>query len=228
MRTVFLMDLPATNYLDALQLQRAAVEARWTGRLARDLIILLEHPPVFTLGRRGGREILLVPETKLQKRQIQIVPSERGGNITYHGPGQLVVYCILDLKAAQLAVKELVASLETIMVKIAADWRVQAHGNPSLRGAWVQQRKLGSIGVTIRRGITLHGLAFNANTDLTPFSWINPCGLQGCAMTSLAAETGRPVDMSTVRRRMTAHLADVFEVAPETVTIDLLKSLIER
>ncbi len=212
LRTAWRLDLPLTDYRQALALQHDCVEARRADRLEHDLLILLEHPPVFTLGRRGGRGNLLVPQEVLDRRNIEVVPIERGGNITYHGPGQLVVYFILDLGESRMGIRTLVDAMETAMVRTAADWGVRATGNPAFRGAWIETRKLGSVGITVRRGITFHGLAMNANTDLTPFGWINPCGIAGCAMTSLARETGAQVPMERVRRCMAGHLADIFEL----------------
>jgi lipoate-protein ligase B len=207
MRPAFLLDLPLTDYQVAWGLQRKCVEARRAGHLEHDLVILLEHPPVFTLGRRGGRANLLVAQEELDLRGIEVVSIERGGDITYHGPGQLVAYLILDLNAAQLGVRPLVGLMEAAMVRTAADWKVTAAGNPAYRGVWVGPRKLGSIGITIRRGITFHGLALNANTELAPFGWINPCGIAGCTMTSLARETGSLLPMDLVRQRIGSHLA---------------------
>lgn len=210
-QNAWLLNLPQTEYATALELQHRCAAARHDGRLDRDLFILLEHPPVFTLGRRGGLENLLIPEEELRQKGIRVVPIERGGNITYHGPGQLVVYLIIDLKAARLGVRELVVLLEAAMARTADHWNIQAEGNETFRGAWVGPRKLGSIGITIRRGITFHGLALNANTDLTPFSWINPCGIDGCTMTTLADETGKAVDMAAVREEMVRHLGDLLD-----------------
>jgi lipoate-protein ligase B len=206
----YLLNLAETPYPEAYALQTAANAARHTGRLDRDLVILLEHPPVFTLGRRGGRENLIVPEETLRTRGIEIVPVERGGDITYHGPGQLVVYLIMDLKSGRWAVVEFVSGLENAMVRTASQWGISAAGNDELRGAWIGGRKLGSVGITVRRGVTFHGLALNVNTDLEPFTWINPCGIQGCTMTSLAREIGRAVDMNQVRRQMTENLSRQF------------------
>ncbi len=228
MRTGWLLDLPLTDYREALDLQRSCVEARRSGRLENDLVIMLEHPAVFTLGRRGGRGNLLVPQEELDKRGIEVIPIERGGDITYHGPGQLVVYFIVNLNAVQMGVRALVDAMETAMVRTAADWGITASGNNAYRGAWIGRRKLGSVGITIRRGITLHGLALNANTDLTPFAWINPCGIAGCAMTSLAQETGGPLPMDRVRRRMAGHLADVFELHLTTVTASSIKEILRK
>jgi lipoate-protein ligase B len=166
----YLLELPLTDYDDALRLQHAAVQARKDGRLDRDLVMLLEHPPVFTLGRRGGKENLLVSEQWLGEKGIRIVPIERGGDITYHGPGQLVAYPIVDLNHASFKVVDFVEALENAMIHTAAQWGVDARGDPMQRGAWVQQRKLGSVGITVRRGISFHGLALNVRyRPLRPF-----------------------------------------------------------
>lgn len=226
-RTTYLLELPETAYREAYEVQLAAVGARIAGRLPRDLVIMLEHPPVFTLGRRGGRENLLVPEGVLQERGIQIVPIERGGDITYHGPGQLVVYVLVDLNAAHLKVVELVGGLEEAMVRTAAHWGIKAHGDAQMRGAWIAQRKLGSVGITIRRGVSFHGLALNVNTDLAPFGWINPCGLAGCRMTSLALETGDAVPMAQAREQMARHLEEIFQVHLAPIDMALLKGHLE-
>jgi len=227
MRPGYLLDLPQTDYLQALALQHRAVAARREGRLDRDLVVMLEHPPVFTLGRRGGRENLLVPEEVLKAKSISIVPIERGGDITYHGPGQLVVYPIIDLNAAHLAVVAFVGALEQAMVATAAHWDLPARGDAVHRGAWIGQRKLGSVGITVRRGISFHGLALNVAADLTPFTWINPCGIQACAMTTLSQETGVEVPMTTVRREMARHLSALLDLAFEDIHPERLTSLLE-
>lgn len=210
MRTAYLLELDQTDYETTLGLQRRCAAARKNGHLDRDLVMILEHLPVFTLGRRGGRQNLLVPEQTLQQRGISVVPIERGGDITYHGPGQLVAYIIFDLKSAQLSVTELVAALEKVMVATAGFWGIRASGNNTYRGAWVGKNKLGSIGITIRRGVSFHGLALNVNTDLEPFGWINPCGIQGCSMTSIAQQTDRTVTMTEARAELKRQMAATF------------------
>jgi lipoate-protein ligase B len=219
-RPAYLLDLAETPYLEAHALQTAANAARHAGHLDRDLVIMLEHPPVFTVGRRGGRENLIVPEQTLESRGIEIIPVERGGDITYHGPGQLVVYLIVDLRSRRLAVVDFVSGLESAMVRVASRWGITATGNDDLRGAWIGGRKLGSVGITVRRGITFHGLALNVNTDLEPFTWINPCGIQGCTMTSLSKEIGRVVDMDQVRRQMAEQLSGQFGLVFEVLDLE--------
>ncbi len=198
------------DYSEALRLQHRIVAARKTGALATDLLILLEHPPVFTLGRRGGRENLIVPPELLANAGIQVIQAERGGNITYHGPGQLVAYLIRDLEAAKMGVKDFVHFLEEVMIRTAAEWGVAAERNPVNRGIWVGNSKMGSIGIAIRRGITYHGLAFNVDVSLEPFGWINPCGLPDVGVTSLKQASGRSLDMPSVRRVFKSHIQTIF------------------
>ena len=224
-RPTYLLNLGQIDYLTAYRFQQDAVAARHAGRLDRDLVIMLEHPPVFTLGRRGGRDNLIVSEEMLRARQIEIVPVERGGDITYHGPGQLVVYPILDLKSTRLSVVDFVTGLEAAMVETAGHWGIKAAGNSAFRGAWVGRRKLGSVGITVRRGITFHGLALNVDTDLEPFAWINPCGIQGCTMTSLAKETGLQVNMARVRQHMAEHLGDQFGMLWEMLDFEAARKI---
>ncbi len=224
----FLLNLSLMDYRSAYQLQQDAAAARHDGRLDHDLIIVLEHPPVFTLGRRGGRDNLIVPEETLGRRGIEIVSVERGGDITYHGPGQLVVYLIMDILSERISVVDFVSGLESAMVRTAAFWGVEAAGNDEFRGAWVGRRKLGSVGITVRRGITFHGLALNVNTDLEPFTWINPCGIQECIMTSLEKETGRKVDMARVRLQLTEHLGTQFNLSWRELSFDSVKNKLAR
>ncbi len=205
------------DYLRALDLQRSLVKAKNEKRLKEDLLLLLEHPPVFTLGRRGGKENLTVSEAFLEERSIPLVQIERGGNITYHGPGQLVAYPIVDLPRRKLAVTDFVEELESVMIRIAADFGVSAARDARNRGVWVGNAKLGSIGINIRHGVSFHGLALNVNPDLTPFSWINPCGLAGVGVTSLAHAAGRRVSMDEARDSARKHFAAVFGVRLEKI-----------
>ncbi len=206
-------------YRRALALQRRLVDARWHGRLDPDVLLLLEHPAVFTLGRRGGRDNLGVSERFLAERGIAVVHVERGGDITYHGPGQIVGYPILNLRGSPLSVTDYVTALEEVMIRTAADFGVTAARDPRNRGIWVKDCKLGSVGISIRHGIAFHGFAFNVNLDLGPFSWINPCGLKGIGVTSLEKELGEPVAVAAARRAITAHIEKVLQLdlIPESI-----------
>jgi len=202
--------LGTVPYDTALALQHRLVADRVRGALEADVVLVLEHPPVFTLGRRGGAENLLVDEAFLARQGIAVVAAERGGSITYHGPGQIVVYPIVSLKAAGIKVVDFVAGLESAMMATAAAFGIAAATNPANRGVWVQGAKLGSIGITVRHGVSFHGLALNVNTDLAPFDWINPCGLTGVAMTSLAQQAGQKLEMDAVTDLLLAAFEKVF------------------
>lgn len=210
-----LVHLGLMPYKAAWDLQVRLVDAKSRGVLEDDVFLILEHPPVFTLGRRGGKENLRVPEEFLASRGIDVVHIERGGDVTYHGPGQLVVYPILDLRRSRLGVKDFVSALEEVMIRTSADHGVTPERNDLNRGVWVGMKKLGSIGIAIRRKITFHGLALNINTDLDPFTWINPCGLMGVSMTSLKQERGSEVPMEEILRSAVLHVADIFHLQLE-------------
>ena len=211
-RTGLYIDIPLIDYKVAWDLQVQLVDAKKSGIIDRDLVLMLEHPPVFTLGRRGGRENITVSETFLESKGVPVVHVERGGNITYHGPGQLVVYPIFQLTKTGLDVTGFVSALEEVMIRTAADWGVEARRNPVNRGIWVGNNKLGSIGIAVRRGITFHGFALNVNPDLEPSTWIQPCGLNGVGMTSLADERKGEIPMNRVRKATLGHMEDVFNM----------------
>jgi lipoate-protein ligase B len=206
------VNVPEIDYRKAWKLQTRLVEARKSRRLDKDIVLLLEHPSVFTLGRRGGKENLTVSEAFIHASGISIVHVERGGNITYHGPGQLVGYPIIDLHAAGLTVTDYVDALEELMIRTAAHWGVQAVRSPMNHGVWVGARKLGSIGIAVRRGISFHGFALNVNVALDPFRWINPCGLEGIGMTSMAQELSRKLPLEEVREVVQHNIEAIFQV----------------
>jgi len=164
-----------------------------------DEVWLLEHPPVFTLGMAGRREHLLAPGA------IPVVQTDRGGQVTYHGPGQLVVYTLLDLRRAGLGVRDLVTALEQSVIRYAAELGVTAVARRDAPGVYVDGRKLASVGIRIRRGCSYHGLALNVNMDLEPFGRINPCGYPGLAMTQLAQLAGVS-DVATAAAGITPHI----------------------
>lgn len=208
-----LVDLGNQPYSRVHQLQRALVARRRAGGAAEDVFLVTEHPGVFTLGRRGGRENLLVTPTFLDQAEIALVEVERGGDVTYHGPGQLVLYPILHLAQAGMRVAEYVWRLEEVMIRLAAACGVTAGRNPRNHGVWVAERKLGSVGIAVRHGVAFHGMAINISLSLTPFSWVNPCGLAGVQMTSLCRETGMDLEMATVKAGLEDHLPAIFDRA---------------
>jgi lipoate-protein ligase B len=209
-RKWFCVELPAMEYRKAWNLQARLVNERKDKTIERDIILLLEHFPVFTLGNRGGFKNLNVSEDILKERGISLIHTERGGDITFHAPGQLVVYPIIDLRAARMSVTDYVENLEEIMIRTAADWGIKAVRNPLSRGVWVDNNKLGSIGIAIRRGICFHGMALNVNLSLEPFSWINPCGLDGIMVTSMEQVLSCEISMCQVREAVKSHIQEVF------------------
>ncbi|UCE51075.1 MAG: lipoyl(octanoyl) transferase LipB [Desulfobacterales bacterium] len=209
----FCVDLGLIDYRTAWKLQTDLVEARINKTITSDIVLLLEHPCVFTLGRRGASENLFVSKSDLGKSGISVIQVERGGNITYHGPGQLVVYFIMDLEAARVAVVDFVEALEEVMLQTVGMWGITAERNPANRGIWVGDKKMGSIGIALRRGISFHGLALNVNLDLKPFSWIQPCGMQDVRMTSMKQELSEELSMNSVREVLKEQLEAVFGVA---------------
>jgi len=182
-------------------------------------IWLLEHPPVFTLGQAGRIEHLLAPG------DIPVIHSDRGGQVTYHGPGQLVLYLLLDLKATGRGIRGLVTAMEEAVIGLLADEGIQAHARPDAPGVYVEEQKVAALGLRVRRGYTYHGLALNVDLDLEPFSRINPCGHAGQAVTSLA-ELG--IDMSPIEagRKLVERLA--VDLGLETVASTGSTALVDR
>jgi lipoyl(octanoyl) transferase len=205
-----LLDLGLTDYAQVYGLQRQLVTRRREGSAADDIWLLTEHRPVFTLGKRGGRESLLVSEEFLRARGVGLVQIERGGLITYHGPGQLVLYPIFHLREAGLTISDYVHLLEEVMLRLALQNGVVARRDERNHGIWVKNNKLGSIGIAIRHGITFHGLALNVEVDPEPFGWVNPCGLSGVSMTSLSLESGKRVTLTEVKRQLLPVVTEVF------------------
>ena len=209
-KTCYCLELSLTEYTAALDLQRNIALARQSGVIEKDVVLILEHPPVFTLGRRAGTENLKVSSAFLERKKIPVIPVDRGGDITFHGPGQLVIYPIIDLTKAKLKVIDYVTDLEEIMLRTVADWKIPAARNSANRGIWVAGRKLGSVGISVKRGISFHGCSLNVNLSLKPFKWINPCGLQNVGVTSMEEALSQKISMSQVREVLAHHFESVF------------------
>ena len=222
------IELPLTDYGQAQVLQERCVAAKTNGHLPEDLMFLLEHPAVFTLGRNGGRENLMVSDAHLASAGVGLMPSERGGNITYHGPGQIVGYPVIDLQRARMGVGDYVGALEDLMLSVAQTWGVAADRDDRNRGIWVDGAKLGSIGLCLRHGMAFHGFALNVNNDLTPFQWINPCGLAGVRMTSLEQVLDREIPMDELRQTVWQTAARVFDVTLQPIVLETLDRLLSE
>jgi lipoyl(octanoyl) transferase len=184
------------------------VAERQAGR-AGDTLLLLEHDPVFTLGRNARAENVLHSQEALRARGFDVFETGRGGDVTFHGPGQVVGYPILDLSPDRCDVHRYVRDLEEVMIRACADYGVEARRVPGMTGAWVGDEKIGAIGVRIARWVTSHGFAFNVATDLAPFDLIVPCGIRGRGVTSLERLIDRSVPLADVATRLAIHLAAV-------------------
>ncbi len=198
-----------TDYARAWDLQRRLVELRKVEAIP-DVLLLCEHPHVITLGRNARRENLLLPEQELARCGVEVHSTDRGGDITYHGPGQLVGYPILDLKQVKRDVAAYMRSLEEVLIRVASDFGLMADRIPGLTGVWVGGEKLAAMGVHISRWVTSHGFALNVNADLKYFDLIVPCGLAARRATSLAALLGRLLLMAEVESGVVKHFGEVF------------------
>lgn len=237
MQTVQFRDLGQMDYQTAWDFQTALHRDLVENKLKnKDLkpgtypqahqLLFVEHPPVYTLGKSGSMENLLLSESELHARGIQFFPINRGGDITFHGPGQIVGYPILDLECFFTDVHRYVRNIEEVIIRTLAEYGLEAFRIKDYAGVWVcgghgnqlptsnnQQRKICAIGVHLSRWTTLHGWAFNINTPLEYFNFIVPCGIadEDKAVTSLSAELGRPIDMQEVKVKLKRHFAEVFE-----------------
>ena len=211
MRALEVRRLGLVPYAEALALQGRLVEERRAGAID-DQLLLLEHPPVITLGARtrGDRSHVLATEPELREAGVELVEAGRGGDVTYHGPGQLVGYPILDLRPDRCDVHRYVRDLEEVLLRVAAECGVTATRAAGLTGIWVGQDKLAAIGVRISRWITSHGFAFNVSPDLTHFRYIVPCGIADRGVTSLGRLLGRDVPVAEVEDAAIRAFGDVF------------------
>jgi lipoyl(octanoyl) transferase len=203
--------LGVVPYAEALDMQKALVEERRAGRVP-DLLLLLQHPPVITLGvRSSSRSHITASDAQLGSLGIEVHETGRGGDVTYHGPGQIVGYPIIDLRPDRCDVHRYVRDLEEVMIRACADYGVTAGRIEGLSGAWVGSGKIGAVGVRISRWITSHGFAFNVSTSLRDFQLIVPCGIADRGVTSLEKETGRALSIDEVEERIMHRFAQVFE-----------------
>ena len=220
-KTCWVVEAGLIAYEPACELQRELVAARKAGAIP-DVLLLCEHPHVITLGRNGKRENLHASERVLAQMHAEFHPADRGGDITYHGPGQIVGYPILDLAQHRRDVRWYVEQLEETMLRASADFGVAVKRLPGCHGVWVYtaagEEKLGALGVHLSRWVTSHGFAYNVSTDLRYFELIVPCGIAGKRATSLEKILGRGVPSEDVKTRLVAHFAEVFGREAQSVS----------
>jgi len=200
--------LGKTPYCGSWNLQRELVERRKAGECS-DTLLLLEHPSVITIGRNGNRQHLLSSADTLKKLGIEVCETDRGGDVTYHGPGQLVGYPILNLSGIRKDVVWYVRTLEEALIRAALDFGVRAQRREGLTGVWVNRAKIAAIGIHISRWVTSHGFALNLGTDLSYFRHIVPCGITDCPITSFRELLGAEVARSLVEESLVQHLGDL-------------------
>ena len=200
-------------YEDARQAQKRLERARHEDEIP-DLLLLLEHPPVYTKGRRSDAAELPMGEDWYRMQGIEVTETDRGGRVTYHGPGQLVGYPIVSLKPYGEDVHDYIRRMERLMIEALAEHGVEAGLREGLTGVWVGERKIGSIGVHVNRAITTHGFAINVNNDLQPFEWIVPCGIEACRVTSLCREAGAQQDMGTFMDTVRDRFGAIYDREP--------------
>ena len=211
-RRLVVRRLGRLGYAEGVELQKSLVQQRVAGEID-DTLLIVEHPPVITLGvkTRGNLANVRADADALAAQGVEVHESGRGGDVTFHGPGQLVGYPIIDLKPDRQDVHRYVRDLEEVLIRTAADFGIEAGRVKGFSGAWVGDVKLAAIGVRISRWVTSHGFALNVSTDLAGFSLIVPCGITDRGVTSLSALLGRDVPMAGVERSVVTHFAAVFD-----------------
>ncbi|EQB62946.1 MAG: lipoyltransferase [candidate division Zixibacteria bacterium RBG-1] len=205
------IDLGLKDYKETLQLQHQLVEQKHRENLP-EILLLVEHNPVITLGRSSHPENILLDKAQLEQLKIQLHYIERGGDVTYHGPGQLVAYPIFDLNNYKQETHLFLRQLEEVIIKTVESYNLKAERIKGLTGVWVDGKKVASIGVAAKKWITFHGLALNVNTDLKYFSYIHPCGMLDKKVTSIAELLKRKVDFREVKDKLVDKFAEIFDL----------------
>ena len=222
MRAGWLVECGRLPYGDAWALQRALLAARQADQIA-DTLLLLEHPPVITIGRAGHAANILIPREALTARGFEVFEIERGGDVTYHGPGQLLGYPILNLRALDEDVVRFVRLLEATLIRVLETFGIEAARRRGYPGVWVGEAKIAAIGVAVKRKVTMHGFALNVDPDLGHFALINPCGL-GKPVTSMARLLGRHVELAEVHPAVRRAFAEVFQVDLAAVSFETIRA----
>ena len=203
------IDSGLVPYREAFAFQKREVERMQNGG-GDEVLMLLEHPHVITLGRNATRRALVAGEAEITSRGVEVVDTDRGGDVTYHGPGQLVGYPILALEPGRRDIRRYVHDLEEVLIRALSDFGIASRRHPVHRGVWTGDKKIASLGIRISRWVTCHGFALNVNTDMGYYSLITPCGIAGCEMSSMARALGGEVAMGEVKSAIISQFAGVF------------------
>ena|SRR2546425_510604 len=221
------VDLGLTDYRSAWDLQRNLFDLRLSGRIP-DVVLLNEHNHVYTLGRNADPDHLLADDEELKKRGVEVCRIDRGGDVTYHGPGQLVVYPIISLSPDRCDVHRYLRDLEEVVIRTLAGYQIAAGRDRDFTGVWAGSQKICAIGVRVSHWVTMHGFALNVNTDLSYFDRIIPCGIFHRGVTSLQRLTGREIPLGEVAEIVVKNFADVFGAEPVVETTGELSDVVRR
>ncbi len=225
-RELWVVRQGVTSYAEILELQRRIAAARINGEISQDVLLVLEHSPVVTLGRSSKEKNLVASKDFLASRGVELHEAERGGDVTFHGPGQLVGYPIIDLKRHKQDLHWYLRRLEQAIIDTLAKFGIEAERNTGYTGVWTNGKKIASIGVHARDWVTWHGIALNVSTDLSFFDLIVPCGIAGVVMTSIDREIAEAVTVERVAEVFAAQLASLFDLTPvETSVADLFEAV---
>lgn len=219
MKRSLLIDIGTTKYAYAWDLQKDLLRERIDGRIP-DTILFTEHENTYTIGKSGGDDHLLASEDELRRKGIALFKIDRGGDITYHGPGQIVCYPIIDLNEHYRDIHKYLRDLEEVVIRTLKHYEIEAYRDPEYTGVWVDGEKICAIGVKVSHWVTMHGFAFNINTDLSYFGRIIPCGIFHKGVTSLSQILERPVDMAEVKNVIAGKFAEVFQTEIERASFE--------
>jgi len=214
MKVCLVYDLGLVDYREGLLLQDKLLNSRKSGAI-EDVLLLLQHPSVFTIGRSGIAENVIVPKETLVKENVSVFQTNRGGDVTYHGPGQLIGYPILNLRENGLTAHQYVWNLEEIVIRTLADFGIGGRRISGQRGVWVGEEKVCALGLRIRGEVSMHGFALNVNTNLKYFTYIVPCGITGVSITSVSKLLGRTVELVEIQKSLLRHFSKVFKFTLE-------------
>lgn len=217
------------DYAEALVIQEKLMSLMQLG-LVKDTLLLLEHPPVLTIGRRGTSANILLSKKDLESHGVSVYDVSRGGDVTYHGPGQIVGYPILDLNNYGKDIKDFVWKVEEVFIRLLKEeYNIKAdRDKKKYTGVWVSNEKITAIGIAVKHWVTMHGFAFNVNTDLEHFKWINPCGITDKGVTSLQKLLGHSLDFEELNEKVLKYFCQVFELEPEIITVEELQNCLQK
>ncbi len=227
MKPLLVVDLGRTRYADAWELQKKVFSARLERRID-DVLLLTEHEPVFTLGKGADGNHLLANDDELNEKKIDMFWIDRGGDVTFHGPGQIVGYPIIDLNLQYLDIHRYLRDIEEMIIRTLADYGISSGREKEFTGVWVKNEKIAALGVKVSKWITMHGFALNVGTDLSFFDRIIPCGIFHKGVTSLNAVTGTLVPLPDVHRRLIRHFSDIFSFEVKQITKEELFTLLHH